>query len=310
MNCRYYRGPGRDLACLAGQSVLEVRISAALADSRSVAADCNRSAEDQVHRLHFTQRHLAAELERAFDTRRFVYVLSQPGRIQLDEALLFTEAWHRHIDYLARLERQLADSSLGRVGVRLDHPCLLPRLELADQLGAFLRTGKVRDAPARSRKSSDSSGLHFRPDRISDLILGHRIPPTDPGESLSFNLHLPELSSFRNTPDGSRGIVKVRPTPARPTDLEYPRRQSGDTLRPSLLRQRSTDPKTPDGSRGIVKVQPTLRHPRSCWPPIHSAAALFHAFSVMTFQPSTLNLPVAGPHTSVSTPPFAFGRGQ
>src|SRR5262249_15432476 len=140
-------------------------------------------------------RHLAAELERAFDTRRFVYVLSQPGRIQLDEALLFTEARHRHIDYLALFERQVADSSLRRVGVRLDDPCLLPRLELADQLGAFFGPGKVRDASPRSREASDSSGLHFRPDRTSDLILRHRIPPTDIGESLSFSLHLPELSS-------------------------------------------------------------------------------------------------------------------
>src|SRR5215468_275212 len=66
MYSRNYWSSGGNFACLSREPVLEVRIPAALADSRSIAADRNRSAQDQVDGLHLSQPYLAAELERAF----------------------------------------------------------------------------------------------------------------------------------------------------------------------------------------------------------------------------------------------------
>src|SRR5215831_3978164 len=117
VNSRDYRSPGRDLVDLAPQSKFQVRVSAAFTDSRPISPDGNRAAQDQVNRLHFGQPDRAAELECAFYAGCFVNVLSQPGRIQLNEALLFPQARHRHVDNLALLECQVADSALRRVRV-------------------------------------------------------------------------------------------------------------------------------------------------------------------------------------------------
>jgi hypothetical protein len=63
-----------------------------------------------------------------------------------------------------------------------------------------------------------------------------------------------------NTPEGTRGIVKVQPTVGGTHAIpEYPPRELGGLLRFSLQRKAARRANTPEGTRGIVQVQPTAR---------------------------------------------------
>src|SRR5262245_23642702 len=93
-----------DLALLAQETVLEVAVPAALADTRPVAPHPDRAAHDQVDGPHLPRRHRSAVAARAGDARGERGALAEALRIDLDEALLGAQAWHRHIHDLALLE--------------------------------------------------------------------------------------------------------------------------------------------------------------------------------------------------------------
>src|SRR5262245_2501860 len=75
------RRPGSNFPCLTAESILEVRVSAALADSGAVAADRDRAAQNKVYAPHFLQADLAAVVKCALDARCLINVLPDPDRV-------------------------------------------------------------------------------------------------------------------------------------------------------------------------------------------------------------------------------------
>src|SRR5439155_10772110 len=97
------------LTLLAEEAVLEVAISAALADASPVAPDRHRAAYDEVDRSHLARRDRTTVVAGAVDAGRERRPLAEPLRVDLDEALLGPEARHRHVENLALGEREPAD---------------------------------------------------------------------------------------------------------------------------------------------------------------------------------------------------------
>jgi len=154
--------------------VFEIRVTSALSKTRAVAANRDRTAKDQIDRFHLRHCDLPAEFKRALDARGVINILSKFRGIELNEALLLSQPWHRHIDGLALFQREVTNRALRGVGIRLDEARGLPDFKLGNVAGALLRSGEVWYSTSRAGKASHVLRLEQFPDSLSDFLFGHR----------------------------------------------------------------------------------------------------------------------------------------
>ncbi len=169
-----HRRPRVHHAELASERPLEIAVAAALAEAAPVRVHRHAARDHEVDRAERLRPHRFAEPGRAADGRRFREAAAETSRIEADEAARRREAWHRHEDGLAVLERAQPQGSLRGVGVALEPPRRLPLGERGRPGGRCLRADEIRDAVLdREGESGDPPGREPPPDPPAERVLGH-----------------------------------------------------------------------------------------------------------------------------------------
>ena len=123
-------------------------------------------------------------------------VVADTGRVQLHKALFQREPGHGHIHGLPLLQREPSKRPLRQVGVRLNHPGLLPHLQL----------GKLKMCPPRSREvwyPTHGPGNAATPASLIDCHTSFRISSL----SLISSLH----SDYNLAPSSKAGLAHRTP---------------------------------------------------------------------------------------------------